>query len=30
MTLEQIAAKFPELLRPSMLAEIDAELVKIK
>ena len=30
MTLEQIAAKFPDLLRPSMVTQIDAELVKIK
>jgi len=30
MTLEHISAKFPELLRPSMLTQIDAELVKIK
>jgi len=30
LTLEQIAVNVPEVLRPSMLKQIDAELVKIK
>jgi beta-glucosidase len=30
MSLEQIAANFPEVLQPSLVAQIDNELVKIK
>jgi len=30
MTLEQVSANFPDFLQPSMLVQIDNELVKIK